>query len=161
MTQNYDQTLSALLLILRDYWLLCIAFAIFMTVVKWKILNKAGQGGWKQFIPIYNVYLEYKLYWETSYFWILLLSPFMLYYIATMVNTNVSTLAAIIGLLIIGVVLISPIILQFKKAKAFGQSFWFGLGLLLLNTIFLIALAFDSKCIYRRYDGYEFRNYRF
>ena len=143
---NYDQTLNAMVSLIKMYWLVCLAITIFMVMVKWKILVKAGKGGWEQFIPFYSIYVEYDLYWDSMYFWLSLVSPL----IVTFLLMTLDSIFVVLGLLLAIVTIVLPSILQIKKAKAFGCSFWFGIGLLIINPIFLIILAFDRKCEYIR-----------
>ena len=30
----------------------------------WKVFKKCGEAGWKAFIPFYNKYIRFKLYWD-------------------------------------------------------------------------------------------------
>ncbi|MDR0607999.1 MAG: DUF5684 domain-containing protein [Candidatus Peribacteria bacterium] len=38
-----------------------VALAVLLIVAYWKVLVKAGYPGWGSFIPVYNVYLMFKL----------------------------------------------------------------------------------------------------
>lgn len=112
-------------------------------VAKWKIFSKAGMSGWMAIIPILNQYIDFKISWKKAY----------LFWIATII-----TIIVVIGnkfadgmlfsfiLILLGLIaLIISIIASFKKAKAFGHSALFGIGLLLIPTIFNLILAFDSS----------------
>ena len=46
-----------------------IAFFILMIIANWKIFKKAGEPGWKSIIPIYNVYIMFKIVNMKSWFW--------------------------------------------------------------------------------------------
>jgi hypothetical protein len=48
----------------------------------WKIFEKAGEAGWKSIIPIYNVYIMYKIVGMKNWFWYSILIPFCLGFIA-------------------------------------------------------------------------------
>ncbi|MDO4940203.1 MAG: DUF5684 domain-containing protein [Erysipelotrichaceae bacterium] len=139
----------------RDHWLLGLLFTALMIVANWLVLEKAGERGWKQFIPIYNHYIEYKLYWSTNAFWFAFFSPLILLsivFIAAFINGTLASFVLIVLVVIIVIYLaLFSIVLEFKKAKCFAQEFWFGFGLIFLNPIFKCILAFDKKCYYSRY----------
>ena len=55
-----------------------IIFYLLVVIGQWRIFEKAGENGWKSLIPIYNVYILYKIIWDTRIFWIeLALSLFL------------------------------------------------------------------------------------
>ena len=101
--------------------ILIMAFFIF---VYWIIFTKAGEEGWKSLIPIYNIYILYKITWGNGLIFLLLLVPFVNF---------------IVGILTIN-----------KLSKCFGHGLGFTLGLLFLPIIFLPLLAFGDS----RYEGY-------
>ena len=101
--------------------ILIMAFFIF---VYWIIFTKAGEEGWKSLIPIYNIYILYKITWGNGLIFLLLLVPFVNF---------------IVGILTIN-----------KLSKCFGHRLGFTLGLLFLPIIFLPLLAFGDS----RYEGY-------
>ena len=107
---------------------LFIMYAIYRLICCWAIFEKAFEPGWGALIPFYNNYLYFKITWGKGWYFLLLLVP--------IVN-------AVIAILTI-----------FKLARAFRKSFWFGLGILLLNPIFLGILAFGEP----RYDGIPTRD---
>ena len=96
----------------------------FFIIVHWIIFTKAGEEGWKSLIPIYNVYILYKITWENGLIFLLLLVPFVNF--------------------IVGIITIN------KLSKCFGHGLGFTLGLLFLPIIFLPLLAFGDS----RYEGY-------
>ena len=84
----------------------------------WFIFKKAGQGGWKALIPIYNIYTLVKIVDGNGWKFLLLLIPFVNF--------------------------VYLIILNFRIAKAYGKGIGFGFGLLFLPTIFQLILAFGK-----------------
>lgn len=102
------------------FFLAYFALVVLMVVARWKVNSKAGQPGWACLIPIYNLYVELRVA-GMSPLWLL-------------------------TLLACGIGYIVPwIICQIKTAQRFGHGAWFGLGLILLNVIFLPILAFGSS----------------
>lgn len=121
---NYDTTMyntaaaGSLAAMLGTIWLVAMIFGIVMIVANWKIFTKAGKKGWISLIPFYNMYTTFEVAGMNGWMFLLLLIP-------------------IVNFVII-------IMLYFNLAKAFGQSTGFAVGLILLNPIFLLILAFGS-----------------
>ena len=95
-------------------------------IATWKIFTKAGQAGWKSLIPIYNTVVLYKVagispLWVLSYlvFWVPILGP----------------------LFVLGVNIYAMI----NLSRAFGKEDVFAVGLVLLNTIFIMILGFGKS----------------
>lgn len=96
------------------FWL---AFIVAMIASGWKIFTKAKLPGWGVLVPIYNVYLQFKLAGHPNWAWWLLLPP----------------VAAIL-----------LIVANFKIAKKFGKGTGFALGLWFLPIIFYPILAWGD-----------------
>jgi len=91
-------------------------------IANWKIFTKAGQKGWKCLIPIYNSVVLFKIAG---------LSPWLvLVYFASIIP--------VVGwIAVLGV----TIYLMHNLSKAFGKDGAFTVGLVLLNTIFVLILG--------------------
>ena len=100
---------------------LLILLAIWV-IANWKIFEKAGQPGWAAIIPIYNLIVMLDVQGRPKWWVIWYLIPFVNY---------VS-------------ILVMFIILCLDYAKRFGKDGGFVAGLILLNPIFLLILAFGS-----------------
>ena len=100
------------------YLVICIIMAVISIVALWKIFTKAGEKGWKAIIPIYDLYIMFKITWGNGWFFLLMIIPF--------VN------------IVIGIITL------WKLAKVFGKGVGFFFGLLFLEPIFLLILAFGS-----------------
>lgn len=101
------------------YTIVVLALGILGLVCNWKIYAKAGQPGWGSLIPIYNVYLLFKITWGNGWYFLLTLIPI----------ANV----------------VIAILTQVKLAKVFGKDGGFAVGLIFLSFIFLPILAFDKS----------------
>lgn len=101
------------------YTIVVLALGILGIVCNWKIYAKAGQPGWGSLIPIYNVYLLFKITWGNGWYFLLTLIPI----------ANV----------------VIAILTQVKLAKVFGKDGGFAVGLIFLSFIFLPILAFDKS----------------
>ena len=88
-------------------------------ITNWFIFKKAGRPGWYAIIPLYNTYVLFDIIYGNGWKMLWLLVPFVnLYYAFT---------------------------LYFRLAKVFGKGTGFGFGLLFLNPIFQLILAFDDS----------------
>ncbi|MBR3368615.1 hypothetical protein IKG45_02370 [Candidatus Saccharibacteria bacterium] len=151
--------------------LFSLATAILVIIGTWKILEKAGEQGWKALIPFYNSYTLYKVFWEKKWFWISLI-PVALTTIGVVAligfgvmafvfangssssNSFVATgIISIIGavlLMIAGMIFqfVLSVILNVKIAKAFGKTGGFAVGLILLAPIFYMILGCSKDIKY-------------
>lgn len=98
-----------------------ILIAIYV-IANWKIFEKAGQPGWAAIIPIYNLIVMLDVQGRPKWWVIWYLIPFVNYVSA----------------------LVMFIIQCLDYAKRFGKDGGFVAGLILLNPIFLLILAFGS-----------------
>lgn len=108
------------------YIILMLVVCVLTIIAWWKIFEKAGEKGWKCLIPIYNTVVLFKIA-GISPWWVL------------------GYLAAIIPIVGSFVVLGITIYMNIMLAKAFGKGTGFTIGLILLNTIFMMILGFDSS----------------
>ncbi len=112
-----------ILFIVLLVWLLTV-------IAQWKIFTKAGEKGWKAIIPIYNMVVLFKIA-GISPLWVLG------YFIPV-----VPVIGTILGPIIAFGITIYAMI---NLSKAFGKSSGFAVGLVLLNTIFMLILGFGSS----------------
>ena len=99
---------------------------IITIIANWKIFTKAGEKGWKSLIPVYNTVVLFKIAG---------ISPLLIFvYFASAIP--------IVGWI---AVFVLTIYLMHNLAKAFGKDSGFTVGLVLLNTIFIMILAFGKS----------------
>lgn len=98
--------------------LIALAVGILMIIAQWRIFSKAGEPGWASLIPIYNLYVLYKITWGSGIRFLLLLIP--LYNIILAIQTNI------------------------RLARAFGKDDGFAVGLIFLPGIFMLILGFGG-----------------
>ena len=133
-------------------------FYILTIIAGWKIFEKAGIAGWKSLIPIYNVYLFYKLSGIKGWFWAMFIVS-IVFGVACVAsgynpyaeqevlnNFNYSAYPFLgISALVCGIVsFIASIMLAVKLAKAFGKGLGYTIGLIFLPNIFQLILGFGS-----------------
>ncbi len=84
----------------------------------WKIFTKAGKPGWACIVPIYNLVVEFQIAGMNPWLILLMLVPIANIVVAIMLYINL--------------------------AKAFGKGTGFAVGLIFLNFIFMLILAFGD-----------------
>ena len=114
---------GAALGILAFVYILALVVGIFSIVCNWKVFKKAGKNGWEAIIPIYNIVV------------LLEITNLPMWYIALFFVP--------IGNIIV------MFLIYIELAKKFGQSAGFGVGLVLLNPIFMAILAFGKNYVYQ------------
>lgn len=110
-------------------WVFSILISILGIIFLWKVFEKAGKPGWAAIVPIYNAIVMFQVMGFSP--WLLLL-----------------VLVPILGWIALAII---TIVGYFKLAKNFGKSSAFGIGLWLLNTIFMGILAYGDAT-YKKVD---------
>lgn len=123
--------------------------SILTIIAYWKMFTKANEAGWKSLIPIYNVYVMFKIAKNDGFF--KYLGSFIMAFVLIMIaSASTSIPEVIIGILgIVAFILyICTFIYLYKMyadlAERFGKERIFALGLLFLTPIFMIILAFGD-----------------
>ena len=98
--------------------IISLAWCVISIVGMWKLFEKAGEPGWKSIIPIYDVYIMFKIAWGKGILFLLMLIP--------------------------GVNVIVGLIMYWKLAKSFGQSTGMCVLMLFFSPIVMLILAFGS-----------------
>ena len=106
-------------------WLIAVELVIGLValIADFKLYAMAGEPAWAAIIPIYNLYVMFKIVYGNGWKFLLLLVPI---------------LGWIIG-----------IVMNIRLAQVYGRSTGFGIGLLFLSPIFYLLLAFDGKSNYQ------------
>lgn len=110
---------------------------ILIVVARWKIFVKAGEAGWKSIIPFYSDYILFKICWETKYFGIMI-GLTVLYGVFAAMGIGIGATIALL------VALVISLMMYHKLSLSFGKGLGFTVGLILLNTIFILILGFGS-----------------
>lgn len=123
-------------------WLLGILIWILSVVAMWMIFTKAGECGWKSLIPIYNVYILYKISWSGKAFAVMII----LEVISSLLERPDQTwLIGFLSLVIGAILLIIHVFFSVKLAGVFGKGLLFAAGLFFFNTIFILILGLGSS----------------
>ena len=108
-----------------------LVIAILQIIAMWKLFTKAGEAGWKAIIPIYNTIIYYKISGVSP--WLVLVVA-ILSMLSFVPNAIVVTLALICEMAIV-------VYQTSMLSKAFGKGIGYTIGLLFLNTIFILILG--------------------
>ena len=121
-----------------------LVFYIITVIAFWKIFTKAGEAGWKSLIPIYNVYILYKI--SGISFWLWLIVPALISGVFTSLAGDGSSSMSSLWSFLSGVVMIVADA-KFAKAlaSAFGRGNGFAVGLFFFPNIFELILGFGSS----------------
>ncbi len=113
LSSGASSTLTIILLI----------FYVLLVAAQWKIFSKAGEPGWACLIPLYNVFVMFRVIYGSGLKCLLLLVPL---------------LNMIVG-----------IAMWIRLAQAFGKGLGFAILTLLFPNIFTLILGFGSA----EYEG--------
>ena len=136
-----------------------IIFYILTVIASWKILEKAGEPGWKALIPIYNVYILYKIVGMKNWFWSAIVISIVASFIITALgyNTNMTaeqfaaieptklTFIYIITILEVVYFIVMSAVYASRTSRAFGHGTGFAIGLFFLTNIFWLILGFGKS----------------
>lgn len=132
--------ISALVILILVY----LASAIAM----WNIFVKAGEKGWKGFVPFYNTFILFKISWSVKWFW----TALALFVVAIVVSNlssrgNQSLFVVFLVITIVCAVALFLVncLAMYKLSFAFGKGAGFTVGLIFLNIIFMLILGFGSS----------------
>ena len=102
-----------------------------------KMYRKAGEAGWKAFIPVYHTYNNYKISWNGKMFFL----SAALYILVTALS-NSAMLAAQLAVIAAGVAMIVVTVKQnIKMAKLFGKGAGTGIALIFFPGITSLILG--------------------
>ena len=138
-------------------------FYVLLVIAGWKMFEKAGEKGWKALIPIYDIYILYKIVKMEKWFWAMLIISFVVSLITTILGQGTqlqtvdpSTSAGVVSLILMLVMcalgLYVSILYAVRTARAFGHGVGFAIGLFFLSSIFMLILGlgkskYDKKLV--------------
>ena len=142
-----------------------LAIGIILIIAGWRIFEKAGEKGWKILIPIYDLYILFKICGIKNWFWaffcITIIASIMM---TVSAPTNIEYIEDWSGIYIdmstitwndypvylSGMVIscaasiVAEIMVAVKLAKAFGKGVGYTLGIIFLPYIFTMILGFGK-----------------
>ena len=124
--------------------LLFILVCYVLTVIAcWKIFTKAGEAGWKSLIPIYNVYVLYKI--SGLSFWLWLGLPVLISAILSGFAGSGEDANSVLSFISSVVMIVAEVKFALALSKSFGHGIGFAVGLLFFPNIFQLILGFGSS----------------
>lgn len=120
---------AILLSIFAGFWIFWLAICIVLIVANWKMFKKAGKPGWASIVPFYNTIVLFEI---IGYKW---------YYIFLLFLGVIPVIGTVAAILF-------TISYNIKLAKSFGKETGFGIGLWLLNPVFVAIIAFSKDINY-------------
>ena len=139
---------NALLVVFGSFavvmFIFCSIAIILSIIAMWKIFTKAGEAGWKALIPIYNVYILYKISNLSFLYWFII--PSIICSVLSVVMQNVSNdgLNLVLSISMCVVSIVANIKISVALARAFGKGNGFAAGLFFFTNIFELILGFGS-----------------
>ena len=133
-----------------------IVWGLMLLIASWKIFEKAGEKGWKILIPIYNMYIMYKIVGMKAWFWITLAVSVVVSIVISAMGFNTSTIDAnsfsgntlVPALLYIAELIfmfVVAVVMYARLSKVFGHGVGFTLGLIFFSGIFMLVLGFGKS----------------
>lgn len=121
-----------------------IIFYILLVIALWKIFTKAGEEGWKSLIPIYNVYILYKISNLSFVYWFII--PVVAAGVISGIGNSFDndTVKALFALVSYAIEIVMYAKFSSALAKAFGKGTGFAVGLFFFPNIFQLILGFGS-----------------
>ena len=140
------------------YSIMSFVASVLIIISYWKIFVKAGERGWKIFIPVYNVYILYKISGMKKRFWlaviaqlvssVLMFRVIILYAdngIDAVLNSSSAAAFFFGALALSALALVISVVQLYKFAKAFGHGVGYFFGILFFPFVFLLILAFGKS----------------
>ena len=142
-------------------------YYILVAIATWRIFKKAGEPGWKSLIPIYNLYIMYKIVGMRTWFWLTLAISIIASIVwsldgslAVITYGTADELAAfdwanhipsVVALFVTFVVGIwVSVLFNWRTSKAFGHGVGYFIGLLFLQPIFWLIIGFGSSKYHKK-----------
>jgi len=134
-----------------------IALYVIYIIAFWRIFTKAGVPGWKSIIPFYNLYMQFKITWKTSFFWVFLALLFAAGIVQGIGGNHPSSAITIIRSVLQVLAGIVIMLDCYFLSISFGHGLGFTIGIWFLEFIFTLILAFGSS----QYEGNGYLLYQY
>lgn len=131
-------------------WTFGLIWLLLTLIARWLVFQKAGEQGWKSVIPLYNDYTAYKIAWEPNMFWAWLAFTLVGNMAENAADGRFWSIPGMLGGICALAVTLIVLGYSMNMAKSFGKGILFGIGLWLLEPVFMMILGFGSA----RYQKY-------
>ena len=106
-----------------------------------KMFQKAGEAGWKAFIPYYNKFVCFKMAWNTKVFWPYLAGLLLVQYLPSESENLLINLAIIAGAIVASVIGVKR---DIHIAESFGKTKKWGVLLFFFPFIVSLILGYGN-----------------
>ena len=120
-----------------------IIWIILVIIALWKIFEKAWESGWKAIIPIYNVYIMYKIAGMKNWFWYIIIVAIIAWILAACFGEG-SRSADIITMVASLFNWIVAIIAAYKLPRKFGWGVFTSILYVIFTSICILILGFGN-----------------
>lgn len=132
------------LFIIALFIIVLLILLILLVVAYWKMFTKAGVAGWKSLIPLYNVYIAFKIAWkDQTAFWVWLAAS-IVYGPFRDHEDGVGVITIAAGIL----ALVWWMRFCIRQAKSYGKGAGTGIAAFFLPNILTLYYGFASSCTY-------------
>jgi hypothetical protein len=138
-------SISAIAAALGAYTLFIIVLLILLVVAYWKMFTKAGIAGWKSLIPLYNVYIAFKIAWkDQTAFWVWLAANV----VYGLFRDHEDGVSGVITIAAGTLALVWWMRFCMKQARSYGRGTGAGIAAFFLPNIMTLYYGFASSCTY-------------
>ena len=120
-----------------------LAFYVLKVIGLWKVLEKAGEEGWKSIIPFYNLWLQCRLTWDVRGFWALVAAGVA----GTILRSVGNNACSLVGTLLLLAVFVLLVIAYYWLCRAFGHGAGYTVLFAFFSGIMYLVLGYSQ-------DGY-------
>ena len=124
-----------------------IAFYLLKVIGLWKVLEKAGEDGWKAIIPVYNLWLQCRLTWDARGFCALVATGFIGAVLRSTAEGGTSVLQhvlAIAGLLFCLASLVLLVVANYWLCRSFGHGAGYTALFVFFSAIMYLVLGYSQ-----------------
>lgn len=132
---------------------------VLLIIAGWQIFKKAGEPGWKILIPIYNIYIMFKIVKMKNWFWTLFFLACVQAICCAFIGVdpalqNAETInidwAAnawflIVALVISCISVFAGVLYAWRTSKVFGHGCGFAIGLIFLPNLFWLIIGLGKS----------------
>jgi hypothetical protein len=120
------------------YLIIALICLLIFIIAGWVAFNKAWEKGWKILIPIYNVYIMYKIAWYKNLFWWTIIIS-LVFWIAAWFAGEYEMYVQLASYVIVWLI---GIFVNYKFARSYGWGVFTSILYVLFTPICLLFLAF-------------------
>lgn len=118
---------------------------IMLVIAEWRILEKAGEKGWKSLIPVYNLFVSHHIAGMSHIWFVLEVSSWVAELLLEIIPAVPDWLEIVAGVTIVIFTIVMEVIHLNLLGNRFGKKLPFKIGMFLLPEIFLPILAFGKS----------------